>query len=81
MMRSVAVTGSTDVVDGWFVDRQQGRWAQQTFGAALPPRDPHAAPSAPAADPAASLALLTSMHERGLLTDAELAALRAREGV
>ena len=40
MMRSVAVTGRTDHVHGWFADRQQGRWAEQTFAGALPRHAP-----------------------------------------
>ena len=36
MMRTVAVTGRTDSIDGWCVDRQTGRWAQQTIGGGVP---------------------------------------------
>jgi hypothetical protein len=86
MMRNVAITGSADTVNQWFVDRQSGRWAQQTIGAAMPSRPPEAQwPRAVAATPpppprAETERRLASLHERGLLTDAELQRLRADLG-
>jgi hypothetical protein len=79
MMRTVAVTGRTDHVHMWVADRQAGEWAERTVRSALPGPAP-AAPPAPA-DPAATLRQLTELHAAGVLTDAELASLRARAGV
>jgi hypothetical protein len=75
MMRSVAVTGRTDHVHGWFADRQQGRWAEQTFADALPP---HVQSDAARVD---AERRLTGLHAAGDLNDAELAALRSRLAV
>ena len=77
MMRSVAVTGHTDHVHGWCADRQQGRWAEQTFAGALP-RDP---PTPSHADQVDMERRLTGLHAAGDLNDAELAALRSRLAV
>jgi hypothetical protein len=84
MIRGAAITGRTDSVSAWFADRQGRRWADQTIRHAFPPemsgrRRPPAA--APAADPAERLRQLSELHERGAITDAELARLRARLGV
>ena len=67
MMRAEAITGRTGYVDQWLGGRQFGRWVYQT--APTPP---------PAADPAESLKTLTELHERGVISDAELEALRRR---
>jgi hypothetical protein len=77
MMRTVAVTGRTDHVHMWVADRQAGEWAERTMRGALP----RPAPPAPPADPAETLRQLTELHGSGVLTDAELEALRARAGV
>lgn len=79
-MRTAAVTGRTDYVHTWVADRQAGEWAERTLRKGLPTHAPPAAP-APPADPAATLRQLTELHGRGVLTDAEFAALRARAGV
>ena len=87
MIRGAAITGRTDSVSAWFADRQGRHWADQTIRNAFPPemsgrgRPPPAAPAAPAADPAERLRQLSELHERGAITDAELARLRARLGV
>jgi hypothetical protein len=85
MIRTVAITGRTDTVNAWFADRQGGRWAEQTIAAALPQAAPRAAQGPPpaghdpsSADPAERLRALTELHQRGVVTDAELEALRAR---
>jgi hypothetical protein len=79
MMRSVAVTGRTDHVHSWCADRQQGRWAEQTFAGALPR---HATPTPPShEDQVDRERRLTGLHAAGDLSDAELAALRSRLAV
>jgi hypothetical protein len=75
MFRTVAITGRTDTVNAWFASRQGGRWAEQTVRDAFPRMQPGAAPRPPA-DPEQTLRELTELHERGVLTDAELGALR-----
>ena len=67
-IRRAAITGRTDNVNAaWFAGRQGGRWVEQTVRAAMPIRDP-----------AEKLRELTELHERGVLTDAELDGLRRR---
>ena len=74
MIRTVAITGSTDNVNAWFATRQGGRWAEQTIRDAFPAQAPQARPPA---DPDKTLRELTELHERGVLTDAEFEDLRA----
>ena len=82
MFRTVAITGRTDTVNAWFADRQGGRWAEQTVRGAFPnvpahgPR-PASATGAPP-DPAARRRDLTELRQRGVVTEAEAEALRAR---
>jgi hypothetical protein len=84
MMRSAAVTGRTDTLAAWCAGRQGGRWAQQTVRAAIPTAAPHAKRTSPAGrepdrgDPAEALRELTELQQRGVVTDAEFEALRAR---
>jgi hypothetical protein len=82
MMRTAAITGSTEGIAWWAGSRQGGRWAEQSVRGALASAAPQTqgAPAA-AADPAATLRRLTSLHESGALSDEELATLRARLGV
>ena len=68
MMRAEAITGRTDLVDQWLGGRQFGRWVYQPARTAPPPPP----------DPAESLKTLSDLHERGLISDAELEALRRR---
>jgi hypothetical protein len=86
MFRTAAITGRTDIYDAsWFAGRQGGRWANQTVSDAfptLPPNDRRTQPATrPTADPAETLQELSELHQRGVLTDAELERLRARLGV
>jgi hypothetical protein len=75
LIRSVAITGSTDNVNAWFAGRQGGRWAEQTVRAAFPGMSSsQPAPS----DPARALRDLTELHRRGDVTDAEFDGLRAQ---
>jgi hypothetical protein len=71
MIRSVAITGSTDRLNAWFGDRQGQRWAEQTVRAAFP---------APAASrpPEDALRELTELRASGVVTDDEFDRLRAR---
>jgi hypothetical protein len=84
MMRWAAITGRTDTIGAWCAGRQGGRWAEQTVRAAFPWAAPRAqrtpsAGRAPArADPTEALRELTELNQRGVLTDAEFEALRAR---
>jgi Short C-terminal domain len=83
MMRSAAITGRTDTLSARIAGRQGGRWAQQTVRAAIPTAAPHAQRTPPAGreralDPAEALRDLTDLHQRGVVTDAEFEALRAR---
>ena len=89
-MRTVAITGRTDSIDtarvnAFFGGRQGGRWAQQTVAAAFPKAAPHAAQGSAraarepsSANPAETLRELTELHQRGVVTDAELEVLRAQ---
>lgn len=83
MIRTVAITGRTDSINAWFADRQGGRWAEQTVAGAfanLPPRGTGPPPAAPA-DPRERLRALTELQQRGVVTEAEAEALRARLGL
>jgi hypothetical protein len=73
MMRSVAITGSTDYINAWFADRQGGRWAEQTVRSAFPGVTSHGP-----MDRAMRLQELTELHRRGVVSDAEFERLRAR---
>jgi hypothetical protein len=65
LMRNVAITGSTETIDAWFGQRQGGRWAVRTAGAAMPTRASVQRRKA-----------LDELHARGDLTDAEYERLR-----
>jgi hypothetical protein len=71
-IRRVAITGRTDSVNAWFANRQGGRWAEQTIAGAFPDLPRH--------DRGSQLRELEDLHRRGVVSDAELAALRARLG-
>ncbi|HEX6461591.1 MAG TPA: hypothetical protein VF032_21960 [Thermoleophilaceae bacterium] len=92
MIRSRAITGSTDASTfKWIAGRQGGRWAEQHVHAAFGDRVAEPAPSAPApapappapapaqaANPAESVHDLTELHRRGVVTDAEFDELLGR---
>jgi len=84
LVRTVAVTGRTDNLAGWFAGRQGGRWAEQMVRAAVPAAaadGPVTAPTGPEpgrADPHEALRELSELHERGHITDAELETLRGK---
>jgi len=88
MIRNVAITGSTDSIHAWLAGRQGGRWAQQTVRAAFPLQAsrPHRRPlqavePGPPEDAAETLRKMRALRDRGIVTDAEVATLRARLGV
>jgi hypothetical protein len=76
MIRYSAITGRPEDVHAWFADRQGGRWADQMVRSAMPARA-HVMPQKPI-DPTKALRDMTELHQRGLLSDQEFAALRAR---
>jgi hypothetical protein len=72
MMRTAAITGSTDyALFPRIAGRQGGAWAERTVGAAMPTAHSRE-------DAAARLRTLTDLHERGVLTDAEFERFRSR---
>jgi hypothetical protein len=77
MFRSQAIYGDTDTFLARVAGRQGGQWARRTVEGAMPhpPSAPHprSMPRRPSTD-----ATLADLHRRGLVTDAELASLRAR---
>jgi hypothetical protein len=73
MFRTVAITGRTDSVNAWFAGRQGGRWAEQTVRAAFPN-----VPPGQSRDAGQRLRDLEDLQQRGVLTEAEAEALRAR---
>jgi hypothetical protein len=78
VIRTAAVTGSTDSTFVRIAGRQGGAWAERTVRAGLPTAFPQrSAVAGRPADPAAALQELTSLYERGALTDAEFERLRA----
>jgi hypothetical protein len=72
MIRTVAITGSSDTITAWCADRQGREWAERTVRSAFPDTHGHGA----AGD--ARLRELQGLHARGLLTDAEVNLLRSR---
>jgi hypothetical protein len=75
MFRSQAIYGSTDTVRARLAGRQGGEWARRMVEAATP--HPPPAPRPPVPVPEADLA---DLRRRGIIDDAELAALRAHYG-
>jgi hypothetical protein len=73
MFRSQAIYGDTNTFLATVAGRQGGQWARRTVEGAMP--HPPSAPRRPSTD-----ATLADLHRRGLVTDAELASLRARRG-
>ena len=72
MFRAAAITGRPEAVRGWCLDRQGGRWAQQTVAAAMPRRS-----VPPARDPEQLHRDLDDLQRRGILTQAERERLHA----
>jgi hypothetical protein len=82
--RTAVIAGTATSVSNRVSRRQANRWAQQEAPAQPqyyepPPQPaPAPAPAAPAADPIEQLTQLADLKERGLLTDAEFAAQKAK---
>jgi hypothetical protein len=72
-MRNAAFTGSTDSIYTRIVGRQGARWTEQTVRGAYP--------STRAQRPPAQLTALTSLRDRGVLSESEFQQLRAQTGV
>jgi hypothetical protein len=82
--RTAAIAGTATAVSNRVSRRQANRWAQQEpqpqqqYYEPPPQPAPAPAPAAPAPDPIAQLTQLADLKERGLLTDAEFAAQKAK---
>jgi len=70
MFRSQAIYGDTDTFGARIAGRQGGEWARRTVDAAM--THPAAAPRRPSTD-----AALADLRRRGVISDVELASLRA----
>jgi hypothetical protein len=77
VIRHAAITGRTDAVGEQILGRQGGRWAHQWIDSAFPEAAAHSHRAAPPADAAATERDIEDLRRRGLLTDAEVARLRA----
>ena len=76
MARTAVVAGTATAVSNRVSRRQAERWAgQEEYGQA---EAAPAAPAAPAADPIAQLTQLGELHAKGVLTDEEFAAQKAK---
>ena len=85
--RTAVVAGTASAVAGRVNRHQQQKWAEQDQPAAQtaappPPAPPApvaaAAPAAPAGDRVEQLTQLADLHDRGVLTDVEFAAEKAK---
>ena len=81
--RTAAIAGTATAVSNRVSRRQGRRWAQQeappepAYQEQAPPPPPPA-PAAAAQDPVAQLEKLADLKDRGILTDAEFAAQKAK---
>ena len=77
--RTAVVAGTATSVSNRVSRRQANRWAQQDeqqYQQAAPPPPP--APAAPAVDPIAQLKELAELKDKGILTEEEFAAQKAK---
>ena len=72
MGRTAVIAGTATVVSGHVAARQQARHGQQTSAAEPPPAQP------PPVDVADELTKLANLRDRGILTEAEFEAQKAR---
>ena len=77
MARTAVVAGTATAVSNRVSRRQGERWAQQEPQQAYA-EPPPAAASPPQADPIERLKELGELHEKGVLTDEEFAAQKAK---
>jgi hypothetical protein len=78
MARTAVVAGTATAVSNRVSRRQAGRWAQQEPQPQYA-EQPQAPPApAPAPDPIERLKELGELHEKGVLTDEEFAAQKAK---
>ena len=77
--RTAAVAGTATAVSGRVSRRQQQRWAQQDpQQGQYSEAPPQAAAPAPAGDPIAQLKELGELRDKGVLTEEEFAAQKAK---
>jgi hypothetical protein len=74
--RVAVVSGTATAVSNRVSRRQGERWAQQ--GQAYQQAPPPAAPAPPAVDPVEQLTKLGELRDKGILTDAEFEAQKAK---
>jgi hypothetical protein len=74
--RTAAVAGTATAVSNRVSRRQADRWAAQEAPPAQAP--PAQAPAAPAADPIEQLKELGELRDKGILTEEEFAAQKAK---
>jgi Short C-terminal domain len=77
--RTAVVAGTATAVSNRVSRRQQSRWAQQDpQPGQYDEAPPQAPPAAPAADPIAQLKELGELRDKGVLTEEEFAAQKAK---
>jgi len=75
--RTAAVAGTATAVSNRVSRRQANRWADQDAQAA-PPEEAYAEPAPAAPDPMEQLEKLGELREKGVLTDEEFEAQKAK---
>lgn len=81
MARTAVVAGTATSVSNRVSRRQARRWAgqeEQQYQQAPPPPPPQPVAAAPSSDPVERLNELADLRNRGLLTDDEFAAAKAK---
>jgi hypothetical protein len=83
LLRGVARVGAATAVSNRVSRRQANRWAEQgklpaQAYQAAPPAAAPAAPAAPAVDPVEQLGKLGELRDKGVLTEAEFEAQKAK---
>jgi hypothetical protein len=77
--RTAVIAGTATSVSNRVSRRQTDRWAEQEAAQAPPPAAAApAAPAAPAADPVEQLKELGELRDKGVLTEEEFAAQKAK---
>jgi hypothetical protein len=83
MARTAVVAGTATAVSNRVSRRQASRWGAQEAQEAYPPQQEYAppaavAPAAPEADPIEQLTKLAELKDKGVLTEEEFAAQKAK---